>query len=158
MPRILVAAALAATLMLPSLGQAHDFTVGGLKIGHPWARATPPAAPVAGAYLTVENTAGDADRLVSVAIPDISPRVEIHEMANNNGVMTMRPLPQGLPVAGGSKVELKPGGYHLMMMDIRKPLVAGEKVKATLVFEKAGPVNVEFVVSPMGSGGHEQGH
>jgi copper(I)-binding protein len=74
-------------------------------------------------------------------------------------VMKMRELPDGLEVKSGKSVELKPGSYHVMLMDLKQPLKEGDKVKGTLVFEKAGTVNVEFTVRGMGSkGGGKEGH
>jgi copper(I)-binding protein len=152
MSRRLVHAALVASIIAgPMAASAHDYTVGALKIVHPWARATPAGAPVAGAYLLVENAGAEPDRLVSAEVPDVAGRVEVHEMAVANGVMTMRPLPGGLAIGPGAKAELKPGGLHLMLMGLKRPLKAGERVKGTLTFERAGQVAVEFAVTPVGA-------
>ena len=72
-------------------------------------------------------------------------------MAVKDGVMTMRPLEQGVAIAPGRTVEFKPGGFHLMFMDLKQPLKQGEGVKGTLTFEKAGPVEVEFKVETIGA-------
>ncbi|MEN5084525.1 copper chaperone PCu(A)C [Bosea sp. TWI1241] len=147
-------AALALTLA-GGAALAHDYTVGPLKIGHPWTRATPAGAKVAGGYLSVRNTGADADRLVG-ATSEIAGRVEVHEMAVKDGVMTMRPLNDGLPVKAGETVELKPGGLHIMFLDLKRQLKEGEKVKGQLRFEKAGTVDVDFAVQSVGAreGGH----
>lgn len=146
------AALAAACLLLPFAGaSAHEFKLGSLEIVHPWARATPGGAKVGGGYLTIVNHGSEPDRLVAITAPDRSDRVEIHEMAVNNGVMTMRPLPGGLVIKPGESVELKPGGYHVMMQDLKAPLKEGDKVDATLTFEKAGSVKVYFVVAPIGA-------
>lgn len=129
---------------------AHDFKVGPLKIGHPWSRATPPGAKVGGGYISVENTGSAPDRLVAVSVP-FAERGEIHEMSVKDGIMTMRPLDNGVEIPAGAKVELKPGGLHLMFMGLKEPLKQGEKVKGTLTFEKAGKVDVEFVVDAIGA-------
>src|SRR5690606_26613858 len=92
---------------------AHEFKFGDLEIGHPWSRATPHGAQVAGGYMTITNQGSSADRLVSVS-SDISDKAEIHEMAVKDGVMTMRPVEGGLEIPAGATIELKPGGYHLM--------------------------------------------
>ena len=145
--------AAAAGLVLAGLSSApaHDYKAGSLVIDHPWARATPGGATVGGGYLVVTNSGGVADRLVSVAAPDVSGRVEIHEMATTNGVMTMRALPAGLPIPPGGKIELKPGGFHVMFMDLKRPLAAGESVPGVRTVEKAGAVPVSFQVEAIGA-------
>jgi copper(I)-binding protein len=131
---------------------AHEFKLGDLEIDHPWSRATPPGAQVAGGYLTIVNHGSVPDRLVSVS-SDISARAEVHEMAVTDGVMTMRPVEGGLEIPAGGKLELKPGGYHLMLMGLKRPAKQGESFPATLTFEKAGSVTVEFQVEAMGAAG-----
>ena len=147
--------AAAAVLLSAGFASAHDFKAGPLKIGHPWSRATPAGAKVGGGYLSIENTGPAADRLVSVSVP-FAARSEIHEMAVKDGIMTMRPLDKGLEVKPGEKAELKPGGYHIMFMELKRPLKEGERVKGTLQFEKAGTVAVEFAVQ--GVGARDTGH
>ncbi len=96
---------------------AHEFRVGDLEIVHPWSRATPPGAKVAGGYFTVTNTGSSPDRLLSIS-SDVSDRTELHEMGVKDGVMTMRPVSGGLEIPAGGKVALAPGGYH---SDVRRP-------------------------------------
>lgn len=152
--------AAAAFLLSAGFATAHEFKAGPLKIGHPWSRATPAGAKVGGGYLSIENTGTAADRLVSVSVP-FAARAEVHEMAVKDGVMTMRPLEQGVEVPAGAKVEFKPGGYHIMFMELKQPLKQGEMMKGTLTFEKAGTVDVEFKVDAIaakGSEGEHKGH
>jgi copper(I)-binding protein len=137
---------------------AHEFTVGSLKIGHPWVRATPKGASVGGGYLKITNTGTQPDRLVSGS-SDAAAKFEIHEMSMDGGVMKMRMMPNGIVVKPGETVELKPGGLHVMFVNLKKPFVEGERIKGTLVFEKAGKVDVEYVVDKIaaqtsGHGGH----
>ena len=139
---------------------AQEMKAGDLVISQPWSRATPAGAKVAGGYLTIENKGSAPDRLVSGA-GGVAGKVEIHEMAMNNGVMTMRPLDKGLMIEPGKTVKLAPGGYHLMLMDLKGPLKQGEKVPVTLEFEKAGKVTLSLDVQGVGaqapmdhSGGH----
>jgi copper(I)-binding protein len=139
---------------------AQETRAGDLVITQPWSRATPAGAKVAGGYLTIENKGSAPDRLVS-GTGDVAGRVEIHEMAMNNGVMTMRPLDKGLTIEPGKTVKLAPGGYHVMLMDLKSPLKQGEKVPLTLEFEKAGKVTLSLDVQGVGaqapmdhSGGH----
>ena len=160
--RVLAGAMLAALsfLALAPHAHAHEYTVGALKIGHPWTRATPGGAKVAGGYLMVENTGTTPDRLIGGTM-EVSGRVEIHEMSMNDGIMRMRELPKGLEIPAGSKVELKPGSYHVMFMQLQRPLKLDEKVKATLVFEKAGIIEVVFNVESVAarsSAGPEHKH
>lgn len=148
-----ILAALAIALSLGGTALAHEYKAGTLKIDHPWSRATPGGAKVGGGYLTIENTGATADRLISVSAPSIAGRSEMHEMAVTNGVMTMRPLESGVAIAPGSKVEFKPGGYHIMFMELKQPLKQDERIKGTLTFENAGPVEVEFKVEAVGARG-----
>ncbi len=129
---------------------AHDFAVESLKIIHPWARATPPGAKVAGGYLLVENTGTAPDRLLGASV-SIAGRVEIHDMAVTDGVMRMRELPQGVEIKPGERIELKPGSLHLMWVDLKQPPKKGETVAGTLRFEKAGELAVEFQVDAIGA-------
>lgn len=151
-------AALVAVAAAPA--GAQETRAGDLVITQPWSRATPAGAKVAGGYLTIENKGSAPDRLVTGA-GDVAGRIEIHEMAMNNGVMTMRPLDKGLTIEPGKTVKLAPGGYHLMLMDLKSPLKQGEKVPLTLEFEKAGKVTLSLDVQGVGaqapmdhSGGH----
>lgn len=129
---------------------AHGFKVGDIEIHHPWSRATPAGAKVAAGYLTLENKGAAADRLLSVTA-EISGRAEIHEMAvDSAGVMTMRPVAAGIEIPAGGTVKLGPGSFHIMFMDAKRSLTEGESFAGTLTFEKAGTVNVEFVVEAMG--------
>jgi len=127
---------------------AGPFKVGPLEIDHPWSRATPKGAKVGVGYLTIKNTGTTPDRLVSGTTPAAG-KLEIHEMSMDKGVMKMRPVPEGVEIKPGETVELKPSSFHLMMMDLKQPIVRGKPLKASLKFEKAGPVEVEFeVVAP----------
>ena len=146
--KIVFATALAAALVNPVLAQ--EIKAGDLVISQPWSRATPTGAKVAGAYLTVENKGSVADRLVSGST-DVAGRLEIHEMAMDGGVMKMRPLDKGLAIDPGKTVKLAPGGYHVMMMDLKNPLKQGDKVPVTLQFEKAGKVNLTLDVQGVGA-------
>ena len=145
-------AVIAVTLACPAIALASDKAptmAGTLKLEQPWIRATPPRAP-GGAYLTITNTGSEADRLVAVKTP-ISGRAEIHEMKMDGGVMSMRPLGDGLPIPAGETTELKPGGYHLMLMKLERPISEGEAVPITLSFEKAGEVTLDFMAAPIGA-------
>lgn len=156
MSKSIVSVAALALLLSGAAAIAHDYKAGALKIGHPWSRATPAGAKVGGGYLSIENTGATPDRLVAISAP-FAGRSEIHEMAVTDGVMTMRPLENGVDVPAGAKVEFKPGGYHIMFMDLKQPLKQDDRLKGTLTFEKAGAVEVEFKVEGMGAKGGDSG-
>jgi uncharacterized protein YcnI len=139
-------------LLLPAAekGTVQTYRVGSLVIETPWTRATPGGAQVAGGYLKITNTGSQTDRLVGGSLP-IAAAVEVHEMSMTDGVMKMRKLDAGLEVKPGQSVELKPGGYHLMFTGLREGVKQGKPVKGTLVFEKAGSVEVEYLVAPIGA-------
>jgi len=131
------------------------FKLGDLAVTSPWTRATPGGAKIAGGYLKITNNGSSADRFVG-AKSDATDHVEIHEMSMTDGVMKMRPLPNGLEIKPGQTVELKPGGYHLMFMDLKRPLKQGDTFNATLQFEKAGSLDVNFSVNALGATGGPQ--
>lgn len=142
----ILAAAFGLFAIQPAL--AHEYKLGNLEIEHPWARMTPAGAKVGGGYMTIENEGKEADRLVAVTA-DVAGHVEIHEMAMKDGVMTMRMQPDGLEIPAGGEAKLAPGGFHLMLMDLKQPLKEGESFKGTLTFAKAGTVEVSFKVEGM---------
>jgi periplasmic copper chaperone A len=144
-------AALAACLPASPV-RADDVKAGDLVISQAWSRATPGGAKVGGGYLTVENKGSTPDRLIGGSA-DIAGKVQVHEMSMNNGVMTMRPVAGGLVIEPGKTVKLTPGGYHLMLLDLKGPLKQGEKLPITLEFEKAGKVSVTFDVGGIGAMG-----
>jgi periplasmic copper chaperone A len=144
-----IAGVLAVLVMLPGAAAAQEFKAGGITVVAPWARATPGGAKVGGAYLELKAAAGAGDRLVS-ASSTAAGTVEIHEHVNEGGVMKMRRI-DGLAVPAGTSVMLKPGGYHLMLMDLKQPLKQGDKLQLTLTFEKAGALSVEGPVAPLGA-------
>lgn len=143
--------ALALVAVLPAGAFAQDVVKGDLVISGPWSRATPAGSEVGAGYLTIANRGTATERLVSFTT-DAAAQPEVHEMTNEGGVMKMRPLATGLAIPPGSTVKLAPGGYHLMLLKLKKPLVAGQRFKAILVFEKAGPVEVMFEVRALGGG------
>jgi copper(I)-binding protein len=142
--------ALAVCLACAASGaRGSDYTLGPLTIGQPWTRATPKGAPVAVGYLTITNKGATPDRLIGGSA-SFAGRFEIHAMTVEQGVMRMRPVQQGLEIKPGETVELKPSGLHVMFLDLIQPLRAGERPKGVLTFEKAGAVEVEYAVEPMG--------
>lgn len=147
---------------MPAHAAAHTYKAGALVIEAPWSRATPGGAKTAGGYMKVMNTGSEPDRLLRGTFA-VAGSGQVHEMSMQGTVMKMRELDSGLEIKPGQSVELKPGGYHMMFMDLKTPLKAGQTIKGTLVFEKAGSVDVEYTVSPMGAqsggmGGMEHQH
>lgn len=163
MKRTIIAAASVLFLAAVAHVEARDYQKGPIKIEQPWTRATPGGAKVAGGFMKITNTGSTPDRLVS-ATADVSGVVELHEMAMVDGVMKMRALGDGISLAPGQTMELKPGGYHVMFIDLKSPIVKDKVVKARLKFEKAGEVDVEFKVeaigarTPAGAGGGHGKH
>ena len=129
---------------------AQDYSIGTIQVGKPWSRATPKGAKVAGAYMTITNKGSEADRLIGASTP-VASQAEVHQMAMDKGVMSMRPVPGGLEIKPGQTVMLNPESFHVMLMGLRQPLTQGERIKATLDFAKAGKLDLEFVVESMGA-------
>jgi periplasmic copper chaperone A len=148
---------LAAALVLASAAGAQEYQLGALKIEQPWARATPQGAKVAAGYMKITNTGNAPDRFVG-GTAAFSGGFELHEMKIDGGVMKMRALPNGVEIKPGETIEFKPGSYHVMFTGVKQALAAGQKVNGTLVFEKAGRVDVQFAVQPVGAPGpHAKG-
>jgi copper(I)-binding protein len=147
-----LASAVLLSMLLAAPACAQEVRAGDLVITQAWSRATPGGAKVAGGYLSIENKGSAPDRLIGGSA-DVAAKVQVHEMATTNGVMTMRPLDGGLTIEPGKTVKLAPGGYHLMMFDLKSPLKQGDKLPVTLEFEKAGKVQVSFDVQGVGAPG-----
>jgi copper(I)-binding protein len=146
--RRLTLAAAIALLAVPAT--AHDYKLGTLEISHPWTRATPPTAQTGGGFLTVTNKGTTPDRLVA-ARSGASDKVEIHEMKMDGNVMRMRELEKGLEIPAGATVMLKPGSFHIMFMGLKAPFAKDAKVQVTLVFEKAGSLDIALDVEALGA-------
>ena len=120
-----------------------------VEIEKPWARASVPGAKVAGGYLTIVNRGSAPDKLVGASTPAAA-RVETHVHVMQGEVMKMREVP-GYAIPAGGRFELKPGGAHLMFVDLKRPFREGEKIPVKLRFERAGELEVEFSVAAMGA-------
>ena len=114
-----------------------------ITIESAWAK--PSANNVGAAYLIIKNEGTQDDRLLS-ATSTVSPKVQVHEVVTTGMTQKMQELPDGLMVPAGASVELKPGGYHIMMMELVNPLAAGDTVSLTLKFEQAGSIDVQAPV------------
>ena len=122
-----------------------------IQVEKPWARATPPGAKVAGGFLVIRNAGAAADRLVSVSSPAAA-RVETHVTVKDGDISRMREV-KGYEIPANGSFELKPGGAHLMFVDIKAPFKQGARVPATLRFQRAGELKVEFEVQALGATG-----
>ncbi len=142
--------ALAAVQFAAAGAEAADYNVGPIHITQPWARATPKGASSGAGYMTVSNTGTAPDRLTCVS-SDAAAQCQIHTMTMEGGVMKMRPVEGGLEIKPGETVMLKPGGLHVMFVDLKHPLEKGKAVEATLKFEKAGTVDVEYPIAAIGA-------
>jgi hypothetical protein len=129
---------------------AQQFSAGDITIDQPWTRATPKGAEVAAGYLVIHNKGAAADKLVG-GTAEFADSLEIHQMTSENGVMKMREVAGGVEIPAKGALALKPNGYHLMFHGLKRQLVAGETVKATLTFEQAGNLPVAFKVGGIGA-------
>ncbi len=131
--------------------QAQEVKIGSIKVEQAYTRATVPGQQVAGGFMKIENKGGTADQLISASSP-VAGEVQLHEMSMEGSVMKMRQV-KDITVPAGGAVELKPGGLHLMFMNIKSPLTAGESVPVKLKFARAGEVEVRMPVNAMGQPG-----
>ncbi len=148
----MIAAPLVAFLLLTGVAVAHGYSAGPIRVEHPWAAATPPAAAVGAAYMVIVNTGRAPLRLIGASTP-VAERVEIHTMSMEGGIMRMRPIAGGLLIPAGGQVKLAPGGMHAMLIGLKGRLIAEDFVALTLRFEGGLNVNVELYVEER-AGGH----
>lgn len=152
----LIVAVVLTVAAFSSIAHAHDYTAGSLVINHPWTPEPPLGAKVAAGFLKITNEGAADDRLVAVTT-EIAGKAQVHGMKVENGVMSMFEIEGGLVIPAGQTVELKSKSNHVMFMDLKQRPVKDARFTATLTFEKAGPVAVEFKVEPMGSGHEHEG-
>ncbi len=133
---------------------AASVMAGDLQLEDAFTKAMLPGQPVGGGFVTVHNGGSQDDRLVKATSP-VADRVELHEMAMQGDVMKMRKLDTGIVVPAGGAVELKPGGLHLMFMDVKTPFKEGDSVPVTLTFETAGDVEIMLPVRSASPAGHD---
>jgi copper(I)-binding protein len=135
---------------------AAEYKVGSLVIENPWSRATPKGASIGAGYATIRNTGTEPDRLLGGAT-DVAAGFQIHEMTMDQGVAKMREMKGGIEIKPGETVELKPGSSHIMLVNLKRRLEKGERIKGTLRFERAGSVEIEYPVEAMGAQATERG-
>lgn len=147
LPGFLIAALLA--FASPAFAQIH--------VENPWSRATPPGAKIGAGYMTIRNGSSSADKLIGASSPAAG-KVETHITVREGDVSRMREV-KGYDIPANGVFELKPGGAHLMLVDLKAPLKEGEKVPLVLKFQREGEVKVELQVRALGaSGGAMGGH
>lgn len=155
MKRSLFAGFLAATLItVPAF--AEDFKSGSLVIDHPWARATAVTAKNGAVFMKIDNKGSGGDKLIS-ASGQVADMIQLHTNIDDNGVMKMREV-KAIDVGPGKSVELKPGGYHVMLIGLKAPLKEGDSFPLKLMFEKAGAVEVTVKIDKAGAMGGHMGH
>ena len=150
-------APLAVAALLAAPVTAQDTKAGTLTIRGLWTRQTAPGQSVGGGFMTITNAGGRDDRLLGGTSP-AAERVEVHTMSLQGGVMRMRPLPDGLAIPANGSVSLAPGGYHIMLIGLKRPLALGGRVPLTLRFRRAGKVKVTLVVQSVAYQGPEARH
>jgi periplasmic copper chaperone A len=128
---------------------AHNHGKGDIEVRHPWSRATPPGAKVAVAYLEIRNLGKQPDRLLLASTP-LAKRVELHVTEREGDVLKMR-MVQSIEIPERSRITLRPGGAHLMLIDVSRPLEKGERFSMKLRFQRAGEVEIELEVQELGS-------
>ena len=137
-PASVVIAVVLAALALAACGGSG--TAGGITVSDAWARPSPMMERAGAAYLVLRNNGAADDKLLSVE-SDVAKTIELHETKESGGMMEMSPVPS-VPVPANGQAELKPGGFHVMLIGLNRELKVGDKVQLTLNFEKAGKIPV----------------
>ncbi len=135
-------------LLLAQVTFAQDYTLGDLKISHPWARATGRVAQHGAIYFKIENKGKIEDVLLSVRNPKLAERIELNDHIHEKGMMRMRVVPS-IKVPAQKITWLKPHGYHVMLMELKQPLQEGDSVPLTLQFKHAGTLVVNVKVESL---------
>ena len=120
-----------------------------VSVEQPWSRATPPGSKIGVGFMQLKNAGAAAERVVGVTSP-LAGRVEMHVTTREGDVMRMRQV-ESFDVPAGGSFDLKPGGAHLMLVDLHRPFKQGEKVPLTLKLEKGGELKVELTVEALGA-------
>ena len=133
----------------PESGTSSENDSPQIKVMEPWSRPSPMTAGNGAVYMMLMNEGGNTDTLVSVET-DVAEVVELHETKMENDVMKMSPIEGGIEVPGGGSAELKPGGMHVMLINLKEELVPGKKISLTLNFAKSTPMKIEAEIREMG--------
>lgn len=149
---LVVLAVLAVAANGTVLAQTPEFKQGALTVVQPWSRATAPSQKTGGVFLRIENAGGQPDRLIGVE-SEIADTASLHVMIRDGDIMKMRPVEGGVEVPANGHVVLAPGGRHVMLIGLRQRLIKASTVPLTLIFERAGRVEIEAIVEAAGSRG-----
>jgi periplasmic copper chaperone A len=147
--RFLPIAAITIAYFITTSAMATDYKAGSLEIKGPWSRATPKGAHTAIGYMAIKNTGATSDRLIGGSV-DVADRFQLHTMTMEDGIAKMRDL-SVIEIKPGQTLELKPGGSHAMFVNLKRALSKGEHIKGTLIFERAGTVQIEYSVEGIGA-------
>ena len=147
--RMLLMATTVIACFINATAMATDYKVGSLEIGSPRSRATPKGSQTAIGYMTIKNNGTTPDRLIGGSV-DVADHFELHVTTIENGIARMREL-SDIEIKPGQVVEFKPGGSHVMFVNLKHPLSKGEHIKGTLIFEHAGKAQIEYSVEGIGA-------
>ena len=150
MPCLRTVLVVLAVWLTAAVAPAQEFRAGAITISKVWTREIPAGAKIGAGFMTITNTGKEPDTLIGGSIP-IAGKIEVHEMSMDRGMMKMRRLDPGLTIKPGQTVVLRPGSFHLMFLEVAQGPKRGAPVKGTLVFEKAGGIEVEYGVEPIGA-------
>ncbi len=142
-----VVAIAALTIVPVNQSAAAEYKVGMIMVKEPWARGTPKSG---GAFFMIHNMGGQ-DRLVGVK-GEVANKVQLHQSVMEGGMMKMKHV-DGIDIPAKGMATLAPGGFHVMMMGLKKPLMVGHSFPLTLVFEKAGELKINVEVRKLGAKG-----
>jgi copper(I)-binding protein len=134
-----------------AVSHAAEIKLGQLVITQPWSRQPPEGANVAAGFVTITNSGSSDDRLLR-ASSAISDQVQLHEMKMDGGMMKMGELADGIAIAAGETVNLKPGSLHIMFIGLKSRPKAGGTFPVTLTFDRAGSIEAEFAVKASDAG------
>ncbi len=156
--RFSIIAGIVVAYFVAPTAMATDYHAGSLAISSPWSRVTPKGARTGVGYMTIKNNGTTPDRLIGGSV-DVANRFQLHAMTMDNGIAKMRDR-KDIEINPGQTIEFKPGGSHVMFVDLNHPLSKDEHVNGTLVFEHAGKVQIEYSVEGIGAqrGPHEMEH
>lgn len=143
---LLAIGTLAATACSGSSSSSSNVKKDGVIVKDAWARTSPMSSGMGAAYVTIENTTGVTEKLLSVDVPtSVARTAQIHETTSDGGMMSMKEV-SSISIPAGGTVKLEPGGYHVMLLDLVEPLKSGQKFTMTLGLMNARVVQVEVTV------------
>lgn len=136
--------------LLPSAALAHGFKANAIEIVHPFFRATPPGAKTGAGYVILKNNGSESEKLLGIET-EAAERVTFHRTVTESGMAKMVPIEGGLEIPPGGEYRLGLDGTHAMLEGLTAPIGLGQLITGTLVFEKAGRVDIDFEVEPAGT-------